>query len=319
LILLVGALVACERNALAPLPPVQVVPTGGLTVLTVPTYDGSGQAVHPDIMNPASPWGGWEYWLAFTPYPLSNEAYENASVVVSHDGVQWQVPPGMTNPLSPRGNGILSNSDPDLFLMPGAERLALLYREVTETENIIMLRTTADGVTWTTPEPVLRGPREAIVSPTAVVQGSNIAVWYVDAGYAGCSTRSSTVRVQSTRDMHRWSPAMATDLQQPGRVVWHLDVTWVPDRQEYWAVYPAYPVGSTCSHSDLYMARSRDGRHWEGFDAPVWESATVVGPGGTLYRSSLEYDAATQGFTVWISAHEANGAWTLRRGAVVLQ
>src|SRR5690349_18991569 len=42
------------------------------TVMTVPTYDGSGQAVHPDVVAFDSDWHGAKYWMTMTPYPKSD-------------------------------------------------------------------------------------------------------------------------------------------------------------------------------------------------------------------------------------------------------
>src|ERR1043165_3155793 len=42
------------------------------TPISVPTYDGSGQAVHPDVVAFDSDWNGAKYWLTMTPYPQSD-------------------------------------------------------------------------------------------------------------------------------------------------------------------------------------------------------------------------------------------------------
>jgi hypothetical protein len=38
--------------------------------LTIPTYDASGQAIHPDVIDFGSgnTWNGYRYWMAMTPY-----------------------------------------------------------------------------------------------------------------------------------------------------------------------------------------------------------------------------------------------------------
>jgi len=61
-----------------------------------PTYDGSGQVVNPDVVYFPSGWHGYKYWLAMTPYPNSNDDYENPSILVSNDGA-----PGPSRPGSP--------------------------------------------------------------------------------------------------------------------------------------------------------------------------------------------------------------------------
>src|ERR1700750_1662651 len=50
-------------------------------VMSGPTYDGSGQAVHPDIVAFDAPWHGARYWMTMTPYPKSNQHLENPSIL----------------------------------------------------------------------------------------------------------------------------------------------------------------------------------------------------------------------------------------------
>ena len=49
--------------------PVAAPLENALSYLTIPTYDGSGQVTEPDIVFFDSPWHGFRYWLAFSPYP----------------------------------------------------------------------------------------------------------------------------------------------------------------------------------------------------------------------------------------------------------
>jgi hypothetical protein len=51
--------------------------------------------------------------MAFTPYPNSNSALENPSILASNDGVNWEEPNGLTNPIAhPESGHYLS--DPEL-------------------------------------------------------------------------------------------------------------------------------------------------------------------------------------------------------------
>ena len=74
--------------------------TNASTPQTTPTYDGSGQVVHPGIVYFPGGWNGYQYWLVVTPYPGGNAAFENPSILVSQDGVTWIQPPGITNPIA---------------------------------------------------------------------------------------------------------------------------------------------------------------------------------------------------------------------------
>src|SRR5262245_48855354 len=67
--------------------------------LVVPTYDGSGQSVHPDVVAFPEAWNGSKIWMTMTPYPNAEVKFENPSVLVTDDGVSLENPTGVTNPI----------------------------------------------------------------------------------------------------------------------------------------------------------------------------------------------------------------------------
>ena len=108
--------------------------------LVTPTYDHSGQAVHPSVIDfkteyGINNWGGFRYWMALTPFPNFNNAFENPSFLVSKDGLNWNNPPGITNPLALKPIGSLRgnyNSDPELVFDPDQNTLILYWREYSQ-------------------------------------------------------------------------------------------------------------------------------------------------------------------------------------------
>ncbi|MDQ7097155.1 hypothetical protein REC12_26510 [Desulfosporosinus sp. PR] len=108
-----------------------------LNHIVTPTYDGSGQSVHPSVLDfktehDIDSWGGFRYWMALTPYPLFNSALENPSILASKDGLNWIIPPGIKNPLAVKPAGFLKdtyNSDPELVYDPDQDILILYWRE----------------------------------------------------------------------------------------------------------------------------------------------------------------------------------------------
>ena len=89
----------------------------------LPTYDGSGQAVHPDIVGPEQT--GGVYLMAFTPYPFTNDRFENPSVVISDDGLRFREERRGLNPLAPTP-GTDHNDDPDILCAEGHYDLVYL-------------------------------------------------------------------------------------------------------------------------------------------------------------------------------------------------
>jgi hypothetical protein len=71
-------------------------PLGAIIQAEIPTYDGSGQTVHPDVVVVPS-WLGRErldHWLGITPYPGGHAQFENPSIFASMNPRYWGVPRG---------------------------------------------------------------------------------------------------------------------------------------------------------------------------------------------------------------------------------
>lgn len=317
--------VLLDPSDITPLPVLnQPVASGVPQWLVIPTYDGSGEANHPDIAYFPGGWHGWEYWMAFNPYPNGNDGFENPSIIVSHDGINWSVPDGVTNPLVPYPlTGKAHNSDQDLSYSSSSNSLVMIFREVRDGKNIIKRLISPDGVQWSTPTEIISAPSHQLVSPALVMRdGKQPVMWVVDAG-TGCSSQTNRVMARrwlGTPDMAQapesspaWSKAIVTNLQQPGYIIWHIDVTYVASRKSFWAIYPARPAGSkecgTGNH--LFMARSRDGVHWVTWEHPVLSNGVTPWATGTLYRSTMLFDDATQMFRIWLSAGTDRHFWSL--------
>jgi hypothetical protein len=292
----------------------------GPAILTVPTYDGSGQAVHPDVLWFPRGWRGWEYWMAFTPYPRGKQQYENPSIVVSHDGEHWQAPRGLTNPIVRPGSGGAYNSDPDLSYDAANDRLVMLSRQVSGNFNVISSLTSTDGTAWSAPRVVFRRRNHGMISPALILPGSGRpSVYYVDAGDKACPKRSTRIVRQNAASLEAlrpsaaergWGTPIVTGLQQPGYWIWHIDVTWVSARQEYWALYPAYPKGG-CGARDLFFARSPDGKTWTTYPSPLLRHLDQSWTRAMLYRASAVYDAERDVLRVFLSAAAPGPDWRL--------
>ena len=87
LVLSLALTLACDSTAPrehGPPPPVPEFRYDQLYSLTVPTYDGSGQAVHPDAALTPPGWGGATTQLFVTPYPNGDATKENPSLLPDH-------------------------------------------------------------------------------------------------------------------------------------------------------------------------------------------------------------------------------------------
>jgi hypothetical protein len=278
------------------------------------TYDGSDQAVHPDVLVRSG--DRLPLAMAFTPYPFGNATLEDPSLVESGNARHWQVPAGVTNPLARSTSGHLS--DPDLVRHPvtGAERM--YYREVAAGRNRIHLLESVDGVTWTPRGVVLDVPSHQALSP-AVVAGTPWRMWSVNAGFPGCSAASTVVELRTSTDGLNWGDPAAVDFAIPGQVVWHLDVQWVPSRGEYWALANTYATGGTCVTRALFVATSPDGITWSVRPQPVMVAGAVPAFRDVVYRSTFRHSADGTMLELILSGAELveqGYRWTIGRAVV---
>ncbi len=268
--------------------------------LVTPTYDGSGQVVHPDVVHVPGGWNGYEYWMGMTPYPNGNDNYENPSVLVSNDNVTWQVPPGVTNPLEPEPNG--HNDDVDLLLVDGT--MVMYYNETNTDGNTYAKRlTSTNGVDWTEAETVFIVPNY-VMSPTIVYDGSQYIMWYVRSPI-GCSSPYQDLSMRTSADGIVWGPEQPAVFHHPGRVLWHQDVQIVDG--EYVMLFISHPDGTDCNASQLYYATSADGLDWVANPTPLLTPRAGSWDDSNIYRTSFTLEG---GFLrVWYSARSSSGQW----------
>ena len=288
--------------------------------ITVPTYDGTGQAVHPDVVLFADGWHGSKYWLTMTPYAGSDQKVENPSILTSDDGVNVTVPDGLTNPVvAPPKNSKNYNSDPELLYESQTDRLVLFDRYVDRKTNTIHVSTSRDGVTWTHARAPFWVRAHRAVSPTIATRFNGQArMWYVNAGKAGCNAKATAVEMRVAKDASgrvvdtQWSDEVPADVSIPGYTIWHIKARWIPEKSEYWMLISAFPNGGNgCQTDDLFFARSNDGSHWRTYETPVMRHQDREWTAAAVYRSTFLYDASSDQLSLWISARGTDGVWKM--------
>ncbi len=277
--------------------------------LVIPTYEGSGQAVHPDVINIPGGFGseGWKFWMAMTPYPSGNSAQENPSILASHDKVNWEVPGNLINPIIAKPPGTSDhNSDPVLVFINN--ELHLFYREtiksVTPIKHTIYLITSTDGENWSTPITILEdtsGKTDGLMSPTILIENGTWKMWVVD-GWGNLVKKTSA-------DGKVWSAdIVTTTIGMPfDRNYWHVDVERNGERLEM----------MLCSSTDTGGANTRlhhaysidDGVTWyvsEGFfiDQLYWFE------GSLQYRASIVKGEGNL-FDIYYSCMSGDSIWSI--------
>jgi hypothetical protein len=273
--------------------------------LVTPTFDGSGQGMHPGVIEFPAPWHGFKYWMSMTPYPGNNFHVEDPSVLASNDGVTWQLPKGLTNPLATSAG--VHTMDPDLFYDLASDQIWLYYLDAALDGIHVWRRTSSNGVDWNVPQDLLKVPAYQIVSPAVEKTPTGYALWTVNSGSLGCSATKTTVELRASTDGVSWSVPQTVNLNQPGYQVWHIDVAFVPSKNEYWAVYAAY-AGASCGTTSQFFARSSDGFNWTTYPNPLMKAGTTWDT-GQIYRSTIVYEATTDALRLWYSARDMNHVW----------
>lgn len=272
-------------------------------LLDTPTYDGSGEVVHPDVEYIHEGFGreNWRYWQAMTPLTGRSDATENPSVLASHDGVVWVEPAVGVNPIVPKpstGSGD-HNSDPCLVYLNG--ELIMYYRETRKSasprEQRIYYMKTTDGENWSTPEEVLfdgSGNPEGLMSPTVVIINGQFVMFYVS------GKESNSLKRRTSSDGRSWSsPQTCTTVGMPAnRVYWHIQVTPNEDRLDM--IFASYPVSGSTGWLH-YGYSTDDGYTWQTGDPFVdqlYDNETQ-----RFYRASMRptYDNPNI-YEIWYSA-----------------
>ena len=223
--------------------------------------------------------------MALTPYPNEQYAYENPSILVSNNGSDWSVPPGLTNPIEPFANNVY-NSDPEIIVDP--YNTMWLFWRLDDTKNdYIYARSSADGINWTSKVQVLKANYTTALSPALYFDGSQYIMWTV-------STDQTITRRTASSLTGPWSTPTNIILKFSGAsfIPWHLNVT--ARNGVLWMIL------SQNDGINLWLATSADnGLNWTTGSNPLLR-ATSNSWDSYLYRSTLV--VTSTGFDLWYSA-----------------
>ncbi|MGJ1196627.1 hypothetical protein ACR777_09760 [Sphingobacterium spiritivorum] len=118
---------------------------------------------HPSVVYVNNKWNGFRYWMAMSPYfgqTKSDPGFENPTVVCSNDGIHWEEPKGIRNPIDipPAKPSHAYWSDPKLYL-DDKGLMHIFYRgdampngklgvRFGDHERAIVHRSSRDGAGW---------------------------------------------------------------------------------------------------------------------------------------------------------------------------
>lgn len=250
-------------------------------MLEIPTYDGSNQATHPDVVR--RPDNG-ELVMAMTPYPFSDGRLENPSILVSPDGMSFREPPSVKNPLVPPPP-FDHNNDPDIRFDAATREYELVYleTEMPVQQTVVALRS-ADLVAWHRTDLIryeLWRGEDFIVSPTVVFDGKTTRMFYVNLSTKSFSQR---LEVMTSADGRAWARStkrsLAIDLH--GVTPWHIDVVTGPTG--YALLISGYR--DQFQRQNLYIATSPDLETWTFDPKPLLSYDDPALGIASLYRAT---------------------------------
>ena len=293
--------------------------------IVAPTYDHSGQAVHPSVIDFKTEygidnWGGFRYWMALTPFPNFNCAFENPSFLVSKDGLNWNNPPGIKNPLALKPIGSLKgnyNSDPELVFDPDLNTLTLYWREYSENnfEKIWAKKFSSNfkqsdkilcfKKTWDYKKTGL------VLSPTVWRKsGQEWYMWTTDGNF--------TMHLYTSTDGMTWSSGQPCNAPwttwNGGYIPWHIVAKPNHLEQRIDFLIAGWSKQGTMKDCQLLYATAPMSQPKE-LSMPLQES--VLGPGtgdqwdnGYIYRSSFVLEPGDKPkYRIWYSACSKKKVW----------
>ena len=286
--LVVGS--ARRRTPATPPPDIPTsAPYNVATHLTIPTYDGSNQPVHPDVIDFGfgTPWHGWRFWMVMTPYPNYDASWEDPSIVVSNDGLTWQVPAGLTNPPYRPVEGPYNN-DPDIVHDPITDELVLFYRDY----DVPKTARSSDGITWPT-------------TPTTIEARIGVSPSYL--------RRSDGVWLRWTPTGLSSAPAAEGPYTDVGAYTgltnaWHYNVAPAPGGG-YHMIYHDDSDGQ----KNVKLASSANGYNWTVNTTPVLVSGTQPWSMSNLYRPAFTLHEDGDRYRVWYCGVSPDGAQSVWR------
>lgn len=290
-------------NGLHQLYPLDANLTNAPTTLTIPTYDGSGQVVHPDVLYFENTWGGYEYWMVMTPYPNTNNVYENPSLVASHDGLSWVVPAGITNPIVPKPTPGF-NHDPDMVYNNDTNELWVYYGRNDGISQKWFSLVKVNETFGLSDVIELSNESTGNVSESIIKDGDTWHMWKVR------DLWTNKVNYCTSVDGITWSEPVEVSLNSPfgGVEMWHINVERITDKY----LMTLSTSSTTAGNLFLAIADVDTPTNFTLFATPIirpsggnnWDSTNI-------YRASTLYNVSTDTLNLYYSARNGTspGTW----------
>ncbi len=287
--------------------------------LDLPHYAASG-AVHPDVVYFPGGFDGYEYWMAYTPYPP--ESQENPSVLRSHDGIHW-TDEGISNPVisqgEPGGWNAGENADPDFLYVADLDKWFMVWAgQDPFGDERIGLAYSSDGTSWTpydgasingNADPAILGGDDEggqawestggiskLQCPTLFYENGNFILYYVEEGAgnnrgrAGFATFTWNNTTNDVENLVRYADNPTLDLPNDaahGYGIGHIDLSKNPTDNLY---YLFGVRASNAGATDLSLLTSPDLINWTDTGSVLTRGSGSAWDSSQIYRSAPVVD-----------------------------
>ncbi len=303
--------------------------------LRIPTYDGSGQVVHPSVIDflneyRIEAWSGYRYWMVLTPYPYSQDQYENPSLYASHDGFTWGVPQNISNPLITASNigdkGFLF--DPDMIYNPDSDQLWIYYRFASTDVLKMQLIGINPDLTVTKPVTIMEqspwSQKDNRTRSFCMYRESSDR-WHMWGGGGKEKAPYNTYYYFSNDGIHWRDPQQVLNqdgldpFQSIGLSNWHM--SGKPNGKERRVEFLVYATVNSPMQKHLFSSKNPIVYAECSLDSPILFRTPVVSPvllpsksgwdSGRLYRCTFQIidDKTTYLYSIWYSAQGSDGQW----------
>lgn len=242
-------------------------------IVPLTTYEGSGETVHPSVVDFGSAWNGYRYWMGNVPYYLNNNLVERPSIWGSNDGETWVVPPGVTNPI----HDVANNGDPNLIFDNN-----ILYYMFGSAVGVYE-KHSSNGVAWS--DPVLIATpivgEDEIDAPSAIKIGNRYYIYYTT--FTNVPNNPRVLRISCDTIDGTYGDRETVNVPWiDGFIWWHIGIMF------YNGYYYLVANQSTGGHGPaIFVMKSSDGINFVKSPYPTVYLNTVTGVVRGFYRPCL--------------------------------
>lgn len=193
---------------------------------------GNTYNFHPAALAFENGFGGYKYWVAFTPYENSKDYFENPHIMASNDLVDWKEPNGFKNPLEPvpdrHKEYTTYNSDTELVYNEDTKMIECWWRfyDAANKDVVLFRKTSKDGVHWSEKEQLFISPdmKFDFLSPSVIYENGIYRMWSINPhdNYA--------LEYRESKNGEKWSTPrqIKFEYEYSDFYNWHMDIIHTP-------------------------------------------------------------------------------------------